>query len=137
MIFGEKLAALATRPKSIYWNTPTIMGASILDLTKYHMCSFHYNVMCPDFDCRLLCSVMDSLLYAIKSGDFELSQKPQSVLSYFDFSYYPPHQFLYNTSNKRVILKYKDKFAGDYIKEFICLRPKLYSILSKIKFFLS
>ena len=31
-IFEENLAALSTRPKKIYWNTPTIVGASILGL---------------------------------------------------------------------------------------------------------
>ena len=139
MIFGENLAALTTRPKTIYWNTRTIVGATILDLAKFHMYSFHYNVMRPHFNCRLLYSDTDSLLYAIKSDDFytELSQKPQSVLSHFDFSNYPPNHFLYDTTNKRVVLKYKDEFAGDYITDFICLKPKLYSILSKSKFILS
>ena len=82
MIFGEKLADLTTRPKSIYWNTPNIVRATILDLAKHHMYSFHYNVMRPNFECRLLYSDTDSLLYVIKSDDFctELSQKPQSVL---------------------------------------------------------
>ena len=27
MIFGENMAAFTTRPKSIFWKTPTIMGA--------------------------------------------------------------------------------------------------------------
>ena len=139
MIFGENLAALTTRPKSIYWNTPTIVGATILDLAKFHMYSLDYNVMRPNFNCRLLYSDTDSLLYAIKSDDFytELSQKPQSVLSHFDFSNYLPNHFLYDTTNKRVVLKYKDEFAGNYITDFICLKPKLYSILSKSKFILS
>ena len=139
MIFGEHLAALTTRPKSIYWNTPTIVGATILDLAKYHMYAFHYNVMRPNFHCRLLYSDRDSLLYAINSDNFykELSQKPQSVLSHFDFSNYPPHHFLYNTTYKRVVLKHRDEFFGDYITDFICLKPKLNSILPKSKFILS
>ena len=139
MIFGENLAALTTRPKSIFWNTPTIVGATILDLAKFHMYSFHYNVMRPNFNCRLLYSDTDSLLYAIKSDNFytELSQKPQSVLSHFDFSNYPPNHFLDDTTKKRVVLKYKDEFVGDYITDFICFKPKLYSILSKSKFILS
>ena len=32
--------------------------------------------------------------------------------------------------NIRVVLYFKDKFALDYMKEFICLKPKLYSITS-------
>ena len=132
------MAALTTRPKSIFWNTPTIVGATILDLAKYHMYYFHYRVMRPNLDCRLLYSDTDSLLYSVQSPDFykELSEKPQSVLSHFDFSNYPSDHFLFIASNKKVVLKFKDEFAGDYITEFIFLQPKLYSILSTSKFIL-
>ena len=75
-IFGENLAALSTRPKKIYWNTPTIVGASILDLAKYQMYHFHFKVMRPKFECRLLYSDTDSLLYSVKCAYFhqELSK---------------------------------------------------------------
>ena len=87
-IFGENLAALSTRPKNIYWNTPTIVGASILDLAKYQMYHFRFKVIRPNFECRLLYSDTDSLLYSVKCADFyqELSKKPQAVLDCFDFS---------------------------------------------------
>ena len=136
MIFGENVAALTTRPKSIFWNTPTVVGATILDLAKYHMYYFHYRVMRANFNCRLLYSDTDSLLHSVQSPDFykQLSEKPQSVLSHFDFSNYPSGHFLFNASNKKVVLKFKDEFAGDYITDFICLKPKLYSILSTSKF---
>ena len=139
MIFGENLAALTTRRKSIYWNTPTTVGATILDIAKYHMYSFHYNVIRLNFACRLLYSDTVILLYAVKTDNLyaELSQKPQSELSHFDFSSYSPHHFLYNTTNKRVVLKYMADFAGDYITDFICLKPNLYTVLSKSKFILS
>ena len=39
-VFGENLAALSTPPKKIYWNTPTILGASILDLCEISNVSF-------------------------------------------------------------------------------------------------
>ena len=132
------MAALTTRPKSIFWNTPTIVGVTILGLAKYHMYYFHYGVMRPNFDCRLLYSDTDSLLFSVQSPDIykELSEKPHSVLSHFDFANYPSDHFLFNASNKKVVLKFKDEFAGDYITEFICLKPKLYSILSTSKFIL-
>ena len=137
MIFGENRATLTTRPKSIFWNTPNIVGATILDLAKNHM-YFHYWVFRPNFNCRLLYCDTDSLLYSVQSPDFykQLSEKPQSVLSRFDFSNYPSDHFLFNASIKKVVLKLKDVFAGDYIYEFICLKPKLYSILSTKKFVL-
>ena len=110
MIFGENMAALTTRPKSIFWNTPTVVGATILDLAKYHMYYFHYRVMRANFNCRLLYSDTDSLLYSVQSPDFykQLSEKPQSVLSHFDFSNYPSDDLLFNASNKKIVLKFMD-----------------------------
>ena len=61
-IFGYNLAALSFRARKIYWNNPTIIGATILDLAKYQMYSFHYFTMRAHFDCRLLYSDTDSLL---------------------------------------------------------------------------
>ena len=98
MIFGDNLAALSFRARKIYWNTQTIIGATILDLAKYQMYSFHYFTMRAHFDCRLLYSDTDSLLYKIRSTDFyeELARKPASVVSEFDFSNYPNDHYLYS-----------------------------------------
>ena len=57
-----------------------------------------------------------------------------SDVSEFDFSNYPNDHYFYSTEKKRVVLKIKDQFAGDFIAEFVCLMPKLYSILSKSKY---
>ena len=126
MIFGENMAALTALPKSIFWKAPTILGAPIWDLAKYHMYYFHNRVMRPKFSCRLLYSETESLLHSVESPEFykELSEEPQSVLSHFDFSNYPSDHFLFNASNKKVILKFKDEFAGDYTTKFICLKAK-------------
>ena len=85
------------------------------------------------FDCRLLYSDTDSLLYKIRSTDFyeELARKAASVVSEFNFSNYPNDHYLFSSENKRVVLKLKDESAGDFITEFVCLKLKLYSILSK------
>ena len=63
MILGDNLAALSFRARKIYWSTQTIIGATILDLAKYQMYRFHYFTMLAQFDCRLLFSDTDSLLY--------------------------------------------------------------------------
>ena len=79
------------------------------------------------FDCRLLYSDTDSLLYKIWSTDFyeELAKNPASVVREFDFSNYLNDHYLYSTENKRVVLRFKDELAGDFITEFVCLKPKL------------
>ena len=43
-IFDENFAALSSIKRSILWNKPTIVGACVLDLAKYHMFDFHCNV---------------------------------------------------------------------------------------------
>ena len=135
-VFGENMAALSSRPRKIYWDTPTIVGATILDLAKYYMYQFHYGTMRSSFDCRLLYSDTDSLLYRINCEDLYRELKESNVLDQFDFSNYPEDHELYSEENKRVVLKFKDEFAGDYIKEFICLKPKLYSITPTSECFL-
>ena len=47
----------------------------------------------------------------------------------YDFSDYPTDHPLYDETNKKVIGKLKDTFAGAPIAEYIGLRPKLYSVL--------
>ena len=53
-IFGESMAAMKTAQNRIYWNKPTIVVACVLDLAKLHMFQFHYTVMKPNFDCKVL-----------------------------------------------------------------------------------
>ena len=134
-MFGEKMAALSSRPGKIYWDTPTKVGASILDLAKYYMYHFHYGTMRSSFECRLLYSDTDSLLNRINCEDLYRELKESNLLYQFDISNYPEGHELYSEANKCVVLKFKDEFNGDYIKEFICLKPKLYSITSASEYF--
>ena len=85
--------------------------------------------MKPNFECQLLYSDTDSLLYQVKSEDLyrEISEK-RKILNELHLSNYHP---LYDPKNKMVVLKFKDEFPGDIITEFISLKPKLYSILSR------
>ena len=127
-IFNENLAAISSRKRSILWNKPTIVGATVLDLAKLHMFDFHYNVMKKHFNCFVLYSDTDSLLYEIKHTDFyeELATNDE-LRQHFDLSTYPTDHFLYSVENKMVTLK--DELAGEPIEEFVGLKPKMYSIL--------
>ena len=128
-IFNENLAAISSKKRSILWNKPTIVGATVLDLAKFHMFKFHYNVMKKHFNCFVLYSDTDSLLYEIKHLDFyeELATN-DDLRQHFDLSNYPADHHLFNTENKMVTLKFKDEFGGVPIEEFVGLKPKMYSI---------
>ena len=118
-VFGENMAALSSRSRKIYWDTPTIVGATILDLAKCYKYQLNYGTMRSSFDCRLLYSEPDSLLYRINSEGLYHELKESNVLDQFDFSNYPEDRQMYSEENKRVILKSKDKFAVDYIRGYI------------------
>ena len=128
-IFDENLAAVTFKKPKIYWNKPTIVGACILELSKFHMFNFHYRVMKQHLNCELLYSDTDSLLYEIKHQDLykELAEN-LDLKKHFDFSNYPVNHPLFDESNKMVTLLFKDELAGKLMEEFVGLKPKMYSI---------
>ena len=67
----------------ISWKKPTIVGATILDLAKYHMYDLHYIVMKKNFFCRLLYSDTDSVLYEIKERLLQRTSRPVSSQDVF------------------------------------------------------
>ena len=66
-IIDEGLSLITKKKQSILWNKPTILGASILELSKLFMLNFHYNVMKKETQCQLLYSDTYSFLYKIKN----------------------------------------------------------------------
>ena len=109
---------------------PLYIGMSILDLSKWHMYSFHYNVMKAIFGDRvhLLYTDMDSFIYEISSADVYEELRPHAR-DYFDFSNYPESHMLKNSCNKKVPGKFKDESASKCITEFVGLRSKMYSFM--------
>ena len=134
--FGEDMVALTLAPTKIRWDVPTIVGACILELAKFEMYKFYYEVMKPNFNCHLLYSDTDSLMYEIRteknSNFYEKLYEKREILDNFDSSNYPSDHFLYNAENKLTVLKFKDEFPGDIITEFVALKPKaLFNTIAK------
>ena len=128
-IIDENLATISLNQSEIEWDKPTIVGACILDLSKKFMYDFHYNTMKKHFNCKLLYSDTDSFVYEIFSNDFFADLKRKTtVKDLFDFSNFPTNHEMYDQSNARVTLKFKDEMGGKMISEFVGLKPKLYSI---------
>ena len=87
-----------------------------------------------NFDCSLLYSDTDSLLYEIRGDNFYRKVASDTTLKqHFDFSNYPQDHFLFNTDNKMVTLKFKEEMGGSAIKEFVGLKAKMYSIVYENK----
>lgn len=127
-IIHQNLVAVEMNHSVLKIKKPFYLGAVILELAKYHMYSFHYELMKPLLgnSLELLYTDTDSLVYEIKSLDINSTLQP--VKSAFDFSNYPANHPLYDLKFKRVPGYFKDETAGKDILEFVGLRSKMYAI---------
>jgi len=127
-IFSENLVAVHRHKKQILLNKPIINGFLILEISKYKMYNFYYNVLKKRYGdkIKLLFTDTDSLCVEIETDDVYVDMS--EMKEHFDFSEYPKNHFLYSTENQAVVAKFKDEVAGKIITEFIGLRSKLYSL---------
>ena len=130
-LLGPDLMGCEMGKIKVVMNKPVYLGQAILDLSKTIMYEFHYDYMkhkYPDNKLKLCYMDMDSLIYSIKTEDFYSDISPD-VESRFDTSGYPNNgsRPLPVGKNKKVIGLMKDKLGGEIMKEFVSLRPKMYS----------
>ena len=77
---------------------------------------------------QLLYTDTDSLVLEIETEDVYADMKQNT--DQYDTSNYPKDHPLHSIKNKKVLGKTKDECAGAPIAEFVCLRPKMYSVLT-------
>ena len=128
-IFDENLVAVHKIKETLTLNRPAYVGMCILDLSKTLMYDFHYNYIKQKYDskAKLLFTDTDSLTYEIETSD--VYQDFWNDKDKFDNSDYPQDSQYFNTTNKKVIGKFKDEVAGIPITEFVGLRSKMYSYM--------
>ena len=122
------------RKCKIFWNKPTIVGATILDLSKMFIFDFHYNTMKQNFDCSLLYSDTDSLIYEIRTIAIDLYndlKESNDLNEKFDFSNYERDNNLFDDKHKLVVLKFKDEMKGRPMLSFCALKSRMYSITTE------
>ena len=113
----------------VVMNKPIYLGQAILDLSKTIMYEFHYDYMkrkYKDEDLKLCYMDTDSLIYSIRTEDF-YADIADDVKARFDSSGYVPDRPLPVGKNKKVIGLMKDELGGEIMREFVSLRPKMYS----------
>ncbi|XP_078335323.1 uncharacterized protein LOC144626188 [Crassostrea virginica] len=126
-IFNEDLASVELIKQKLVLNRPIYVGFSILELSKVLMYDFHYNYVRTTYGSKAsLCFTdTDSLCYDIATDDVYLDM--QRNQHHFDLSDYPETHFLHNNQNKKVLGKMKDECHGHVMREFVGLKPKMYS----------
>ena len=133
-LLGPDLMGCEMGKVKVLMNKPVYLGQAILDLSKMIMYEFHYDYMIPKYsqscDKLKLCYMdTDSFIYSIETEDF-YKDIANEVESRFDTSGYPNDgsRPLSVGKNKKVIGLMKDELGGEIMKEFISLRPKMYSL---------
>ena len=129
VLMGADLMSCEIGEVKVKMNKPVYLGQAILDLSKTIMYEFHYDYMKRKYnesDLKLLYMDTDSLVYDIKTEDF-YKDIAEDVETRFDTSGYVPERPLPIGKNKKVIGLMKDELGGKIMKEFISLRPKMYS----------
>ena len=104
-------------------NKPAYIRMFFLELSKVLMYEFHYNHIKNKCDSKskLLFTYTDSLMYEIKTEDFNSNKEM------FDFSNYLSKSKHCHDSNKLFIGKMKNKTGS--VAEFVGLKQKMYSFL--------
>ena len=123
-ILDKNLVAVHKIKPVLLLNKLIYAGFSILELSRLIMYDWHYNYFAKKFDCSLLFTDTDSLVYEIRGVDNVYEDK-----QLFDFSGYCKESKYYDCSNKKVIGKMKDEMGGKIIAEFVGLRSKMYSLV--------
>ena len=134
-IIDDQLATISFSVTKILWDKPTIVGATILDIAKRFMFLFYYRKMKPNLNLELLHSDTDRFIYAIKTDD--VYRDLEKIKADFDFSINDEDHFLFEDTNKKFLLKFKEEPDGKPIREFIALKQKLYSVVLNGKLNLS
>ena len=119
-IFGKDYAAIHEIKPVLMLDKPIYVGFTVLDLSKWKMYYFHYNIIKKNFDAKLLFTDTDSLTYEIISEDFYEEFFERKYL--FEFSNYSKDPKFFNETYRKVIGKVKDKSGGFIIDEFIGLK---------------
>lgn len=116
----------------IVHDKPIAVGMTILELSKFVMYNFFYNILLDSsFQIDLGFSDTDSFLF--KTSNTKKFEK--KIKNHMDFSNYPTTHKLFSLQNKAKLGFFKDELEGKMsVSEFVGLRAKCYSMKLKENF---
>uniref|UniRef100_A0A1B0F9F5 Uncharacterized protein n=1 Tax=Glossina morsitans morsitans TaxID=37546 RepID=A0A1B0F9F5_GLOMM len=126
---SDDMIAIQMNKVRVEYNKPIYIGFTVLELSKWKMYNFHYDYMKPKYKENINLNYMDtdSFIYDIETNDL-YEDIGDDINYHFDTSAYPKENiFNFPLLNNRVLGMMKDECNGKIMKEFIDLRPKMYS----------
>ena len=110
MPITDDLAVIQCKVQTLALNRPIYLGFTVLELSKLHMHSFHYEHMKAKYphsdQLKLLFTDTDSLAYAVRTDSIYEDMTVDAPDKY-DFSEYPLVYPMYDTSNLKFFITSK------------------------------
>lgn len=128
IIINENLVIVLMNPETVKVDKPYYIGFSILEISKFIMYDFFYNILRPYFGddgVTLLYSDTDSLAINIHTTDLLLDLK--NLEPNMDFSNLNKNHPLFSEQNKAQLFKFKEEFGLRPISRLCALKSKVYS----------
>jgi hypothetical protein len=130
-IINQNTVSIVSKQHTVFLNTPIFIGATVLELSKLLLFRFHYEYIKRTYcstnadGCRLLYLDTDSLVYLIKTQD--LFEDVNQAADRIDRSNFSNRSKCYDPTPTRIGLM-KLETADNIVREFVGLKPKMYSI---------
>ena len=122
-IFPGGLIAIHSRKAKLKLNRPIYVGLAVLDISKWIMYNFWYNQIKKEFgnNAELVYTDTDSLiiLFTATPDKPDVYEFLSTTRDYYDFSEYPKDHICYDTTNEKVVGKFKDEALGRPISEVV------------------
>jgi hypothetical protein len=128
IIINENLVIVLMNPEIVKIDKPYYIGFSILEISKFIMYEFFYNILRPYFGDKgvsLLYSDTDSLAIEIKTSN--LLEDLKNLETNMDFSNLNKKHSLFSNANKAQLFKFKEEFGLRPISRLCALKSKVYS----------
>ena len=129
-ILDENISLMKLKKSCVVLDKPIYIGFTVLEYAKNYMYKLYYLVFQKHYGdkLKLLYTDTDSFIFLVYTNDIDYDWR--NVFGHLmDFSNYPNDHRNYDDSNKKKIGFLKVENAEKFIKEFVGLKSKLYSIL--------
>ncbi len=126
-IINENLVGVEMTKSVVKLNKPIFIGLTVSELSKLHMYQFYYDVLKDKYKDKIQLAYTDTDSFILYVETEDLYEDLKELNEYMDFSDYPKDHPNYDSTNKKVLGKFKDELSSKIMVEFIGLKAKMYT----------